>query len=177
MAKDALVAHVRDELGISKISAARALQAAMTSAPAFAVGALLPLLIVVFAPLLMLFPAIFVSALFFWGALGAGRCSNGECQYADTGRARGGLGRHRTWHYRKHRSDFPNGGLINGVTINAPNRERDDWVRMSSASPNWESPDSSETPVAAPENWESSGLKNLFRISSDWWNPDHKSFD
>jgi VIT1/CCC1 family predicted Fe2+/Mn2+ transporter len=71
MAKDALAAHARDELGISKNSAARPLQAAMTSAPAFAVGALLPLLIVVFAPLSVLFPAVSVSSLFFLGALGA----------------------------------------------------------------------------------------------------------
>jgi VIT1/CCC1 family predicted Fe2+/Mn2+ transporter len=71
MAKDALAAHARDELGISHISAARPLQAAMTSAPAFAVGALLPLLVVLVAPSGLLIPAVFIASLFFLGALGA----------------------------------------------------------------------------------------------------------
>lgn len=71
MAKDALGAHARDELGISKISAARPLQAAMTSAPTFAVGALLPMLIVVFAPVAIVIPTVFLASLFFLGALGA----------------------------------------------------------------------------------------------------------
>ena len=44
MAKDALGAHARDELGISEITTARPVQAALTSAATFAVGAALPLL-------------------------------------------------------------------------------------------------------------------------------------
>lgn len=71
MAKDALGAHARDELGISHMSAARPMQAAMTSAPAFAVGALLPLLIVLVAPSGLLVPVVFIASLFFLGALGA----------------------------------------------------------------------------------------------------------
>lgn len=71
MAKHPLAAHARDELGISKISVARPVQAAMTSAPTFAVGALLPLLIVLLTPARMLVPAVFVSSLFFLGTLGA----------------------------------------------------------------------------------------------------------
>lgn len=43
MAKDALAAHARDELGISDLTAARPLQAAMASALAFSVGAVVPL--------------------------------------------------------------------------------------------------------------------------------------
>nr|HRK63138.1 VIT family protein [Terricaulis sp.] len=43
MAKDALGAHARDELGISEITAARPVQAALASAATFAVGAALPL--------------------------------------------------------------------------------------------------------------------------------------
>ena len=50
MAKDALAAHVRDELGISDTMSARPIQAALASAAAFAVGAALPLLITVLAP-------------------------------------------------------------------------------------------------------------------------------
>jgi VIT1/CCC1 family predicted Fe2+/Mn2+ transporter len=50
MAHDALDAHARDELGISEISAARPLQAAVASACSFAVGAALPLLVVGFTP-------------------------------------------------------------------------------------------------------------------------------
>lgn len=48
---DALGAHVRDELGINEISQANPLQAAWASGAAFTVGGLLPLLVVLFAPL------------------------------------------------------------------------------------------------------------------------------
>lgn len=48
--KDALGAHAREELGISEISTAKPLQAAMTSAITFAVGAGLPLAVVFFLP-------------------------------------------------------------------------------------------------------------------------------
>ena len=44
MAHDALGAHARDELGISETLSARPIQAALTSAASFAVGAALPLL-------------------------------------------------------------------------------------------------------------------------------------
>jgi vacuolar iron transporter family protein len=50
MAHDAIAAHARDELGISENFSARPLQAALASAAAFAVGAALPILTVVFAP-------------------------------------------------------------------------------------------------------------------------------
>jgi VIT1/CCC1 family predicted Fe2+/Mn2+ transporter len=50
MNHDALGAHARDELGISDTGTARPIQAALTSAATFAVGAVLPLLIVMFAP-------------------------------------------------------------------------------------------------------------------------------
>ena len=49
MTKDALAAHARDELGISDTITARPIQAALTSAATFAVGAALPLLTVVIA--------------------------------------------------------------------------------------------------------------------------------
>lgn len=54
MAHDALGAHARDELGISEIQRARPVQAALASAGTFAVGAGLPLLVVLLAPARML---------------------------------------------------------------------------------------------------------------------------
>lgn len=50
MARDALAAHARDELGISENLAARPLQAALASAAAFAVGAAVPILTITVAP-------------------------------------------------------------------------------------------------------------------------------
>ena len=49
-AKDALAAHARDELGFTHTSAARPLQAAIASAATFAAGAIIPILIAIFAP-------------------------------------------------------------------------------------------------------------------------------
>ena len=54
MAKDALGAHARDELGISEITTARPVQAALTSAATFSVGAAMPLLMVVVSPAIAL---------------------------------------------------------------------------------------------------------------------------
>ena len=50
MAHDALGAHARDELGISEVITARPIQAALTSAASFAVGALMPVLVAATAP-------------------------------------------------------------------------------------------------------------------------------
>ena len=58
MAKDAIGAHARDELGLSDITRARPIQAALASAAAFAVGAAPALFLVVFLPLTILTPAI-----------------------------------------------------------------------------------------------------------------------
>src|SRR5580692_778507 len=58
MAKDALAAHALDELGISDMSRARPLQAAVASAVSFACGAALPLLVAALAPLVVLIPAV-----------------------------------------------------------------------------------------------------------------------
>jgi len=71
MAKDALGAHARDELGISEISTARPIQAALTSAVTFAVGAALPLLMVVVTPTRFLVAAVSVASLIFLALLGA----------------------------------------------------------------------------------------------------------
>ena len=50
MAKDALGAHARDELGVSEITAARPIQAALTSAATFSAGAAAPLALVLASP-------------------------------------------------------------------------------------------------------------------------------
>lgn len=47
---DALAAHIRDELGINEISQANPIQAALASGAAFTVGGILPLLVILFAP-------------------------------------------------------------------------------------------------------------------------------
>jgi VIT1/CCC1 family predicted Fe2+/Mn2+ transporter len=49
--KDALSAHIRDELGINEISQAKPIQAALASGASFTVGGVLPLLVILFAPL------------------------------------------------------------------------------------------------------------------------------
>ena len=48
--RDALAAHIRDELGINEISQANPIQAAFASGAAFTAGGLLPLLVTIFAP-------------------------------------------------------------------------------------------------------------------------------
>jgi VIT1/CCC1 family predicted Fe2+/Mn2+ transporter len=71
MAKDAIGAHARDELGISAVSTARPIQAALTSAATFTGGAVLPLLAAVFSPRAIMVPTIFVVALIVLAVLGA----------------------------------------------------------------------------------------------------------
>ncbi|OHC63508.1 MAG: hypothetical protein A2045_03795 [Rhodocyclales bacterium GWA2_65_20] len=70
MAHDALGAHARDELGISKTLSARPLQAALASACSFAAGAALPLLVVAFCPGANLIPVVAGASLLFLGFLG-----------------------------------------------------------------------------------------------------------
>lgn len=70
MAHDALGAHARDELGISHTMTARPVQAAVASAGTFAVGAALPLLMVMAVPSGALIPAVSVASLVFLGLLG-----------------------------------------------------------------------------------------------------------
>lgn len=71
MAKDALAAHAHDELGISEMTTARPIQAALTSAATFSVGAAMPLLMVLVSPASMLVLAVSVASLLFLGFLGA----------------------------------------------------------------------------------------------------------
>ncbi len=70
MAHDALGAHARDELGISKTLSARPIQAALASAGSFAVGAAMPLLVTVMAPATGLIPLVSGTSLVFLALLG-----------------------------------------------------------------------------------------------------------
>lgn len=71
MKHDALGAHARDELGISEKLAARPVQAALASAGTFAVGAALPLLVVLLVPISALMWSVSSSSLFFLALLGS----------------------------------------------------------------------------------------------------------
>ena len=71
MKNDALGAHARDELGISEMTTARPVQAAITSAVTFSVGAAMPLLMVVVSPSNVLVPVTSAAALGFLALLGA----------------------------------------------------------------------------------------------------------
>ena len=71
MSKDALGAHARDELGISDISTARPVQAALASAASFTVGAAAPLVLVLVSPASILIPGVSAGSLVFLALLGA----------------------------------------------------------------------------------------------------------
>ena len=71
MSHDAIGAHARDELGISEVLTARPAQAALASAATFAVGALLPLVIVLLFPVTALVWAVSVGSLLFLAVLGS----------------------------------------------------------------------------------------------------------
>lgn len=69
-ATDALAAHVHDELGISAITTARPIQAAFASATAFSIGAAVPLLVAVVAPVSMTIAAVTAAAVVSLALLG-----------------------------------------------------------------------------------------------------------
>lgn len=71
MARDALAAHARDELGLSEATAARPLQAALTSALTFASGALLPVLVAALTPTPLVERLVTGTALVLLAILGA----------------------------------------------------------------------------------------------------------
>lgn len=70
-AKDALAAHARDELGITEVAEARPIQAALSSAASFTIGAALPLAVVFAAPSEQLVIAVSAASLVFLALLGA----------------------------------------------------------------------------------------------------------
>ncbi len=71
MKHDALGAHARDELGLSELHTARPIQAALASAATFAVGAALPLLMVLISPVSYMVPIVAGSSLIFLCIMGA----------------------------------------------------------------------------------------------------------
>jgi VIT1/CCC1 family predicted Fe2+/Mn2+ transporter len=82
MAKDALAAHARDELGLTEGFAARPLQAALASAASFAVGAGVPAITILFAPLSTLVPVVSLVSLCCLVALGAVAARTGGASVA-----------------------------------------------------------------------------------------------
>jgi VIT1/CCC1 family predicted Fe2+/Mn2+ transporter len=70
-AHDALGTHARDELGISDALAARPVQAALASAASFAIGAALPLLVILLSPAASLIAWVSTTSLVFLAVLGA----------------------------------------------------------------------------------------------------------
>ncbi len=70
MARDALGAHARDELGISPATQARPVQAAMASAASFTLGAAAPLAISVVSPPAQILPMVALGSLLFLAFLG-----------------------------------------------------------------------------------------------------------
>jgi len=75
MAYDALGAHARDELGLSDTHTARPIQAAVTSALTFSIGASLPLLLVLFSSTHLIIPVVAAGSLVFL-ALAGGLAAN-----------------------------------------------------------------------------------------------------
>ncbi len=69
--KDAVAAHAHDELGISEVTTARPVQAALTSAVTFSAGAAMPLLMVIVSPANALVPIVSAASLGFLALLGA----------------------------------------------------------------------------------------------------------
>ena len=71
MARDALAAHARDELGLTEEFAAKPLQAALASAATFAVGSGVPVLTILLVPMSALVLGVSIVSLFCLIALGA----------------------------------------------------------------------------------------------------------
>jgi VIT1/CCC1 family predicted Fe2+/Mn2+ transporter len=71
MAKDALGAHARDELGLSEAFEARPIQAALASASSFSMGAVMPLTVAALMPNGWLIVAVSMSSLLSLALLGA----------------------------------------------------------------------------------------------------------
>ena len=70
MARNALKTHARDELGITETLSARPIQAALTSAASFAIGAVVPLLMSSLLPQHLLIPLVAIVSLVCLAILG-----------------------------------------------------------------------------------------------------------
>jgi len=80
MARDALGAHARDELGISDTLRARPIQAALASAVSFSIGAAMPLLVTAIVPASNLIFLVPLTSLTFLALLGALAASAGGAE-------------------------------------------------------------------------------------------------
>ena len=78
--KDALAAHVRDELGINEMSQANPVQAALASCASFLVGGVLPLLVVLFTPLSNMVYSLYAFTIVALAVLGAVSAKTGGSQ-------------------------------------------------------------------------------------------------
>lgn len=78
--KDALSAHVRDELGINEMSQAKPVQAALASCASFLVGGVLPLLVVLFIPLSNMVYSLYAFTIIALAVLGAVSAKTGGSQ-------------------------------------------------------------------------------------------------
>ncbi len=81
-AKDALAAHVREELGINEITQANPIQAALASCASFTVGGILPLFVTIFAPLHFMKYSLYGFAIIFLAALGITAAKTGGSNMA-----------------------------------------------------------------------------------------------
>ena len=120
MAKDALAAHARDELGISEITTARPVQAALTSAATFSVGAAMPLLMVVVGAGRCACPNRF-SCVF--GLSCTSRCNRGKSRWRECSARHGPsdiLGRFGDGSHRRNREGFRNSYLMIGPVVFQP---------------------------------------------------------
>lgn len=77
MSRDALTTHAREELGISDLTTARPLQAAMASAAAFSLGAGCPLLAIILLPSAIFIPATSILCVVLLGLLGGAAAKTG----------------------------------------------------------------------------------------------------
>lgn len=82
MAKDALAAHARDELGITEVSTANPIQAALASAASFVSGGIWPVVAVLLAPPAGVIYAVVAVALVVLVALGAAGAKSGGAKIA-----------------------------------------------------------------------------------------------
>lgn len=82
MAHDALAAHARDELGLSEIHQARPIQAAIASAGTFAMGAILPLILVILSPRTWIMPTVVIGSLCSLALLGGIAAKTGGANVA-----------------------------------------------------------------------------------------------
>ena len=94
MVHDALGAHTRDELGISEMTAARPIQAALASAAAFSAGGAPPLLIALATPTGFETTTVSVASLAFLVVLGQDDEGGNPCRVLG-GPCNGGYGRRR----------------------------------------------------------------------------------